>query len=201
MGMRKELPIFLLTINDDLNSDIEVSYVSLVDKPAIEKNFVAFNEAKQSFAISNEDLQIISGPAMLADVPIYRNDATLGEYYVMFDKANIMTAAQKFFQKGFQNNINLFHDMGDTPQGVTVFESFVVDSNRGIKPMKGFEDANDGSWFISMKVDNSDVWSRIKAGELKGFSIEGMFGYKEIKMSKEEQILEQIKAILKMADF
>ena len=198
--MQKQLPIFLLTVSEDLEHETEINYVSLVDRPAIEKNFLAFKEATQNFKVTTEDQRIIAGAAMLADIPIYRNDPTDGEYYVVFDKINIMKAAQKFFQKGFQNNINLFHDMDEVPQGVTVFESFVVDSTRGILPMKGFEDAKDGSWFISMKVENDKVWERIKAGEFKGFSVEGMFGYKAIKMSKEEKVLEQIKALLKSVE-
>jgi len=198
--MQRQLPIFLLTINEDLENGTEVNCVSLVDKPAIEKNFLAFKEATQNFTVTNEDQRIISGAAMLADTPIYRNDKENGEYYVVFDKENIMKAAQKFFQKGYQSNINLFHDMGEAPQGVTVFESFVVDSSRGIRPMKGFDDAKDGSWFISMKVENDKVWERIKSGELKGFSIEGMFGYKQIKMTKEEKIIEQIKSLLQFIE-
>lgn len=198
--MQRQLPIFLLTINEDLENGTEVNCVSLVDKPAIEKNFLAFKEATQNFTVTNEDQRIISGAAMLADMPIYRNDKENGEYYVVFDKENIMKAAQKFFQRGYQSNINLFHDMGEVPQGVTVFESFVVDSSRGIRPMKGFDDAKDGSWFISMKVENNKVWERIKSGELKGFSIEGMFGYKQIKMTKEEKIIEQIKSLLQFIE-
>ena len=43
--------------------------------------------------------------------------------------------------------------------------------------MKGFEDMPDGTWFISAKVDNDEVWAKVKSGEIKGFSVEGIFSY------------------------
>ena len=44
---------------------------------------------KRKFAIQSEEKRIISGAAMLADLPIYRRDEVRGEYYVVFDKQNI----------------------------------------------------------------------------------------------------------------
>ena len=41
--------------------------------------------------------------------------------------------------------------------------------------MAGFEDLPDGTWFISAKVNNDAIWSKIKAGEVRGFSVEGNF--------------------------
>ena len=37
-----ELPVFEMTINPNEGSDVEVSFVALVEKPAIEKNFMMF---------------------------------------------------------------------------------------------------------------------------------------------------------------
>ena len=83
----------------------------------------------------------------------------------------------KFAKKKFQNNVNLMHDSNQKVDGVTMFESFIVDKSRGIMPMKGFEDIADGSWFGSFYVENNDVWEAIKSGEYKGFSVEGLFDY------------------------
>jgi phage head maturation protease len=76
-----------------------------------------------------------------------------------------------------------------------MFESLIVDEKRGIKPMKGFEDVKDGSWFGSFKVENDDVWNMIKEGKVKGFSVEGIFNYIKDK-SKEEKMMESIIEIL-----
>jgi len=190
-----ELPIYEMKINEDLNSDLEVQYVALVDRPAIQKNFLAFKDIPQAFATVDEDRRIISGPAMLADQPIYRKDEQLGEYLVVFKADTIFSIAQKFFQKGFNSNFNLMHDPKQKCEGVTVFESFIVDSSRGIKPMTGFEDAKDGSWFISAKVSDDSVWAKVKAGEIRGFSVEGVFGYKP-ELTPEEKFMAQILEII-----
>ena len=135
---------------------------------------------------------------MLADVPIFRSDATYGDYYVAFSADTILKIVQKFFKKGFQSNVNLMHDSNAQFEGVTLFESFISDPTRGIMPMKGFEDAPEGSWFGSFKVENEDVWTRVKSGEFKGFSVEGVFNYKKEKqpMSVEEALWSQILDIL-----
>jgi hypothetical protein len=193
--MNKELPIFKLEIVDDVNADTEVDFVALVDRPAIEKSFVAFNDQKQQFAIQDEEEKIISGPLMLSDTPIYRNDVN-GEYYVVFTKDTIKQIAQKFFKKGYQSNVNLMHDSGQTVSGLTMFESWISDQKRGISPMKGFENVPDGSWFGSFKVENDEVWQMIKDGQVKGFSVEGVFNYRKTGIKNVQQMWQQIKEIL-----
>lgn len=173
------LPIYELKISENIEDDSEVNFVALVDKPAIEKNFLAFDEQKQhlAFAISNEDKRIISGPLMIAQKPIYRNDDN-GEYYIKFSADTIKQIAIKYAKKGFQNNVNLMHDSGAVVTGLTLFESFICDTERGIMPMQGFEDVTNGSWFGSFYVENEEVWNDVKAGKFKGFSVEGLFKYK-----------------------
>jgi len=202
-----DLPIYLLDISEDMNDDAEVDYVALVDRPAIQKNWNAFKN-QQRFEVVSEDKRIISGPLMLADVPIFRSDSTYGDYYVVFSKDTIFKIAQKFFKRGYQSNVNLMHspnaqvsnvNLMHSPnaqvEGVTMFESFITDKSRGILPMKGFEDAPDGSWFGSFKVDNEGVWNDVKEGKFKGFSVEGLFTYKT-KPTKEQELMNAIKEIL-----
>ena len=197
--MSMELPLYMLDISEDLNDDAEVQYVALVDRPAIQKNWNAFKD-EQKFQIVSEDKHIISGCAMLADIPIFRSDANFGDYYVAFSKDTIVKIAQKFFKKGYQNNVNLMHDPNQIETGVTMFESFISDKSRGIAPMKGFEDAPEGSWFVSMLVENPEVWAKVKDGSIKGFSIEGIFNYKP-KMTQEEIKMNKIKDILESIEF
>lgn len=196
--MFMELPLYMLDISDDLNDDAEVSFIALVDRPAIKKNWNAFKDA-QKFKIVSEDKRIISGCLMLSDTPIYRNDDTYGEYYVAFSKETIFKIAQKFFKKGYQANVNLEHLPQYQVDGVTLFESFISDNERGIHPMKGFEDAPDGSWFGSMLVENDKVWEEVKNGTFKGFSVEGIFNYSSI-TSNENVIMNEIIKILKELD-
>lgn len=164
----------------------QVDYVALVDLPAIEKDFIAFNAERQQFQVISEEQRIISGPLMIADKPIFRSNPEMGDHYIVFKAETIKDIAIKFAKKGYQKNVNEMHDPTKALQGVTLFESFITDSVRGIQPMKGFEDAPDGSWFGSMYVENDQAWADVKAGKFKGFSVEGMFLYSKPKLSEQE---------------
>lgn len=176
------LPTFKAQIDPNPASELEVNFIGLVDKPAIERNFLAFGEVLK-FAV-DEEKRIISGPAMIADLPIYRKDDKLGEYYVVFDKDSIRSIVEKFASKGYMKNFNLFHNENAQVTDVTIFNSFISDKTLGISPLKGFEDIADGSWFISAKVNNDAVWQKVKSGEIRGFSVEGMFTYVPAQMRK-----------------
>lgn len=191
-----DLPVFLLDISEDQQAETEVNYIALVDKPAIKLNWTAFKEAPQRFAI-DEEKRIVSGPLMVADMKIYRKDEEFGEYWAVFTAEAIEKIAQKFYQKGFQSNVNLMHDGGMQVEGATMFESWIVDRDNGKMPLKGYEDISNGSWFGSFKVENDSVWGMVKDGLIKGFSVEGMFQYKPKKQEmSEEQVLEKIKNLL-----
>jgi len=174
-----------ITKHYDNNADVVKALGSKGEKFSIQLSFSGINEDKQE----------IFGPAMLADVPIYRNDEQLGEYNVVFDKATIYKIAQKFFEKDFNKNFNLMHDPNQKCTGVYAFQSYIVDSTEGRPAPKGYEDAKDGSWFLGVKVNNAEVWSKIKSGEIKGFSVEGVFEYKKKELSA-EQLYNEIKQLL-----
>lgn len=187
-----ELQVYRAQIDPSITSDLEVNYIGLVDRPAIERNFQAFKAQQQRAAfVLNEEKRIISGPAMIADMPLYRKDDQLGEYYVIFDKAAIQAIVEKFSAKGYLKNFNLFHNAQQQVSDVTIFNSFVSDAELGVGPLAGFEDVADGSWFISAKVNNQTVWDSVKAGTIKGFSVEGLFNYvpvKKVKMTSEAMV-------------
>ena len=58
---------------------------------------------------------------------------------------------------------------------MTVVESWLVEDEKKDKSRKYGFDVPVGTWMVSMKVYNDDVWAKVKAGELHGFSIEGYF--------------------------
>lgn len=196
------LQVYKAQIDPDMTSDLEVNFIGLVDRPAIERNFLAFQDQHKQLFVLNEEKRIVAGPAMVADMPLYRRDKELGEYYVVFDKQSIQCIVEKFSAKGYLKNFNLFHDEQQKVDDVVIFNSFVSDKELGIAPMKGFEDCPDGSWFISAKVNNDEVWKKVKAGTIKGFSVEGLFSYMpfiKTKMSAEEAF-EKIAQILNETD-
>lgn len=183
------LPIFELRIKEDDESGVEA--VALVDKPAIELDYQAFNKSNQiKFTTQNAEKRIISGPLMVADMPIYRRDNNIGEYYVVFRADTIEKIVQKFFKNKLNNSVNVMHNSSAMPDGVYMFESFIIDSKRGINTPSGYDTLADGSWFGSFKVDNESLWQEyIKTGMLKGFSVEGMFEQVKVEQSAEEKLL------------
>ena len=159
------------------------------------RKLAQIDKTKLSFSIISEEKRIISGALMLADELIYRNNEKMGEHYVKFSADTIKAIAIKFAKKKYQNNVNLMHDPAQKVKGVTMFESWLVDTERGIMPMKGFEGVANGSWFGSFYVENEKVWQSIKKGDYKGFSVEGLFDYVE-PISAEENALNEIKELL-----
>jgi len=195
-----QLQVYKAYIDPSFDSDLEVDFISLVERPAIERNFQAFDEDKKKlkFAVDTER-RIISGPAMIAGMPLYRNDQMLGEYMVEFDAPSIFTIVNKFAAKGNMQKANLFHDPNLTLQGVTFFNSFITDEQMGIMAPKGFENIPFGSWFVSAYIGNDMAWEAITSGKVMGFSVEGIFKYVPVKMTM-EQAVKRIEQILKQTD-
>jgi len=191
---KKKLPIYRMVINEGDESG--VSYVALVDSPAIERNWFMFN---QDFSFkADPERRIITGALMIADLPIYRRTETMGEFYVTFDKGEIEKIVQKYFKNGNTSNVNMMHDEGKRLDGVYMYESFIVDSERGIKAPEGFTGITEGSWIGSYKIDNDKVWDEfIKTGQFKGFSVEGLFDMEIQGDSDEREILDTIAEIEK----
>lgn len=171
--------------------------IALVDEPAIESDWVAFSKdslKRQDFKVHSKERKIISGYAMIADMKIPRYDQERGAYNVVFDKQGIEKIVYNFFKNGLTTNTNEMHQTNQFAPGVYVFESFIIDSERGVKAPEGFKTEADGSWFISMKVENDDIWQRVLKGDYNGFSIECRF--KEYQMSKDDKFLNELEEIL-----
>jgi len=155
------------------------------------------NNAKKfeaKFEIQNEEKRIIFGMAMEADKKIYRYDEARGEYYVYFDKQTIFEIAKKWAKGDKYDSVNTHHNA--ETKGLSLFESYIVDREMGKMPPKGYEEVADGSWFLSYIVNDDEIWTKVKEGEFKGFSVEGYFDFEE---SAEEQQMNAIMNALKKA--
>lgn len=142
------------------------------------------------FAIQSEERRIITGPAMIADLPIYRKDNERGEYYIVFTAETIWSLAKKFSREQKYSAVNTMHK--DEVDSLNMIESYFVNRERGINPPTGFEDVADGSWFMSYLVDNDEVWAKVKAGEFKGFSVEGFFSIENQNLTAAKDLLNEI---------
>ena len=164
------LPVYIAQIN---NTEEGILDISLVDYPAVKRDFVLFSQDKMNFSIQSEEKRIISGVVMLADTPIYRKSPTAGEYYIVFTRDIIEMMVEKMSFEGKLNNITLNHN-GQLVEGVTLVELFIKDSSKGLNPSY-LPDVTEGSLIASYKVENEDIWNQIKAGEFRGFSLSGIF--------------------------
>ena len=185
-------------ILDEQNPNQGVYAVSVVEHPAIEEDWVALNKHFVELKEVDDEKRLLMGAALIPDKQILRlNEKTKEEYYIFFSKDTIRKASELFFKRNKQSNATYEH-MKEV-QGMTVVESWIVEDEKTDKSRLYDFKLPVGTWMISMKVDNEDVWQKVKAGEVKGFSIEGYFESKE-ELSKHESILDQIKNILKDAE-
>ena len=166
----KGRPVFVAGMETDACGMLKVS---LVDYPAVEKNFLAFEkqEKVELYAVQDEDKQIVRGVLMRANYPIFRKDKELGEYFIIYKPETIREMAEQYLKEGRSSNVNLMHEDGGDVEGVDMVQLFIKDSAAGVSP-SGFEEIEDGSLFAEFHVNNPDVWASIKEGAYKGFSIE-----------------------------
>lgn len=192
MSHKRELPLYKLVINEDDESEEGVDFIALVDDPATDRGWQAFKDQKPYEFKADEDRQIISGPLMVANLPIFRRTEQMGEFYVVFDKETIEKVAFKFARNGFHSNVNMMHRPEHKLDDVFMFESFIIDESRGIVTPMGFDKLTEGSWFGSFKVDNKKIWDEfIKTGVFSGFSVEGIFD-QEFLHPQDEKIIEDV---------
>lgn len=174
------IPIYKISLGDCEG----LTKMSLVEFPAVESDFIAFDKQEPNGMLKlslDEEKHIVFGCALRANYPIYREDS-FGSYYVVFDTETINQLYEKFMRDGLTSNVNLEH-YKDT-DGVYMIQSFLKDTKHGISP-EGFEDVEDGSWFVAYKIDNQGVWEDVKQHKFNGFSVECF-----VEVNKQEDELE-----------
>lgn len=168
------LPIYNIDINDE--DETGLNAISLVQHPAIEVDFLCFNEdvKKIDFSI-NEDEHILTAVALRADFPIYRIGSNGYEYYVTFSKDVIKKLVRKYAKNNLFNSVNIEHNDYSFVKSAYMIESYIVDKARGIVPSE-FKDIEDGSWIVSYYIDDESLWNVLKNTDtLNGLSVQGLF--------------------------
>jgi len=186
-------------IIDEKDEQSGIDAISVVMSPAIESNFIHLSKHEVVLKEVDAEKRIIMGAALIPDKQIYRkNDKTKDEYYIYFSKATIRKASELFLMNANQNNSTLEHSQ--KLKGMSVVESWIIEGQNDKSKNYGF-DLPKGTWMISMKVNNDEIWNKVKLGEVKGFSIEGYFAdryemnSKNIDM-KEKAMVEKIKELI-----
>lgn len=159
--------------------DSETYAISLVESPAIESDFVALakeEEEKQQVFLENDEKHMVYGAALIPDKDIYRNNGEQ-EFYINFTKESIERMSQDFMKEYRQYEVKTDHD--GIANEVCVVESWLVSDSYKDKSNALGINVPEGTWMVGMKVNNIETWERIKAGELKGFSVESMISLEE----------------------
>jgi hypothetical protein len=184
--------------NNEENND-GVFAISLVEEPAIQSDFIALSKQQKKieveFATQDKDKQILTGAVLIPNKQILRVDKETGDdYYVYFSKETIKQASELFMMNNYQHNHTLHHE--SKLNNLTVVESWIKDSPLD-KSVKNFSNLPEGTWFVSVKVNDKAVWDEyVKSGQVKGFSIEGYFTDK-MEMSSDEATLKIIRNIIR----
>ena len=188
-------------ILDEEQDDIGVDAISIVESPAIESDFVALKNQEIKLAEVDKEKKILMGALLIPNKPIYRNGGE-GEYYIYFSKDTIVKASQMFLQNGKQSNSTLEHNQA--LNGLTLVESWIVESKEQDKSAMYGLDVPVGTWMGSVKVNNDDVWNEyVKTNKVRGFSIEGYFADKmeapkeNVEEQLSEELLSKIKNVIK----
>ena len=182
----KATKIVELIIQDD-NQELAIDAISLVTSPAIEQDFVFFGKEKNNltFAKVDEEKRILISPALIPEKTILRHDPnTSSDYFVFFSKATVKKASELYLKHNNHHKATYQHQ--DRISGVLTVESWIIeDSKLDKSTLYGFS-LPVGTWMVSLKIENNEIWSKIKDGELKGLSIEGYFTSKFEEMNKKE---------------
>ena len=85
---------------------------------------------------------------------------------------------------------------GEAVRDVYVIESWIKEDEQDKSNKYGFQDLPIGTWFVSMRIKNDDVWERVKNKELRGYSVSGYFEEIE-QFSKEMMFLKELAKLLR----
>ena len=192
----KETKIVELVIADD-SQELAIDAISLVSSPAIEQDFVFFGKEKNNltFAKVDEEKRMLVSPALIPNKQIFRYDPnTDSDYYVYFSPETVRKASELYLKHN--NHHKATHEHSERVSGVLTVESWIKEGDSDKSKMYGFDLPN-GTWFVKMKIENDDLWKKIKDGELNGLSIEGYFTNKFEQMQKKEPTTEEVRTALK----
>ena len=190
---------------DEQDEQSGIDAVSVVHSPAIEENFVALNKHEIELKEVDAEKKILMGAALIPNKQIYRKNNKNEEYYIYFSADTVRKASELFLINSNQNNATYEHER--KINGLSVVESWIIEDEKKDKSnLYGFS-LPKGTWMISMKVNNPEIWQDVKEGKVKGFSIEGYFADKyemSLEDSEEQEateVIAELKKLLKLESY
>lgn len=152
----------------------------------------------QQFAL-DEEQRIATGPIMIPNKMILRRDEQGNPFYVFFTKKTIRKMAEKFLGQNKQHNTDVEHD-GRVKTDNTLLETWVSEHPTKDKSAAIGFNLPAGTWYASYRINSDEDWEKIKAGQLRGFSLAGNF-LERLKpspqLTDDDARLDEIKKILR----
>ena len=182
---------------DENKIESGINAVSVVESPAIEENFVALKKHEVELKEVDGEKRILMGAALVPNKQIYRKNGDK-EFYIYFSEDTVRKASELFLMRANQNNATLEHEK-KMLDGMSVVESWIIEDEKQDKSAKYGFNLPKGTWMISMKVNNDEIWNKVKAGEVKGFSIEGYFVDKyemSLQETEEDRLINAIRDLI-----
>lgn len=179
--------------------------IALVENPAIEVGFVALSKSNKSITAHpiklNADKQMIYTPVLIPEQRIYREDENGNPYQIYFSKETIQETAHDYVSAKLVDNFNHEHNEQNVLKGVALVENWLIEDKTNDKSNALGFDLPVGTWMAGIKIDNAEVWAKVKDGTYKGISIEGLFDNYTTKFNnqtmenqKESSIAEKLEA-------
>ena len=161
-----KLPLFDISLEDIAQGMYKIS---LVDKPAIEEDFIHFNEVEKVQMFADEKKKEVVGPIMIPNKEILRFSPDMGYYYVRFTEETIQQIMYKYSKEGLFNAFGINHSY-DTDE-VVMLEVWTKESDNDKSVDYGYRLPN-GTVFVKAKIESDELFTAIENGEINGFSIE-----------------------------
>jgi len=200
---KKKLPKYEIVLDGE---NLGVSFVSVVQNPAIEINWQAFSTSETlvdnldlqtedpdtqwesemiGFASISNEQRMLAGPLLVPDLMIYRKDEGGKEYEVYFSKETIQLAVKKFFKS--LNNLNINEEHSEKKVPGYIVESWIVSAESDKSKTFGFN-LPEGTWFGVIHIEDEQYWNdMVKTKQVRGFSVEGLMSMQQKSTKEMEQ--------------
>lgn len=179
--MKKRLPLYIVDLNE---KEDKMLSLSIVKHPATGLPWKVLEQTEQETKVF--------APILSANKPIYRNNNTYGEHYVMFTPNVIADIIADCSRRKVPFDIE--HN-GIPTNAVQMLESFQIDYYNG-KLYKGYPGLTDGSWCAVLNLKNMVFRKNPTDGsplDFLGISISGIFTYHPVSLAEAIEFYNKIK--------
>lgn len=177
--MTKQLKRYYI---DGLKS--EITAISLVDYPAVEVDAIALAREQRPIRLASDEKRIMTGVVLRPDFPIYRVDDNGYEYEIVFSKETVEQLEERYMKELKGGAWTTDHS--NFAEGLFTVESWLkTDAVHDKSVALGFsEDLPINTWFASVKINDDEIWQRVKRNDFGGFSIEAFCRLSELELEK-----------------